>query len=214
MGGFTSTIADYLVPPAARGSLRHLKESVYPTTPPLFDGDGAMFRSVIQAATVYGEYGVGASTNYVYENSSAKIVAIETSPVWAAQILARKDPSRVDIELVDVGEVGDWGRPVDYSHDKNFPLYTDGIWKHAKSPDVVLIDGRFRVACFLTSILKAGVGTQIIFDDYLNRPHYHIIERVVSPAEVCGRQARFERPATFDTALAGAMLERFRYVLD
>ena len=33
--------------------------------------------------------------------------------------------------------------------------------------DCVLVDGRFRVCCFLTSLKNAEQGTRIIFDDYV-----------------------------------------------
>ena len=34
-------------------------------------------------------------------------------------------------------------------------------------PDLILIDGRFRVCCFLSSLKYGNVGTKILFDDYL-----------------------------------------------
>jgi hypothetical protein len=44
-------------------------------------------------------------------------------------------------------------------------------WRRgAVKPDLVLIDGRFRLACFLHPLLAAAPGTPILFDDYTNRP--------------------------------------------
>lgn len=39
-----------------------------------------------------------------------------------------------------------------------------------------MIDGRFRVACFLYSLLCAETGTVILFDDYSLRFRYHLVE--------------------------------------
>ena len=34
-------------------------------------------------------------------------------------------------------------------------------------------------------------NTKIIFDDYNNRPYYHIIEKFITKEQICGRQALF-----------------------
>lgn len=56
----------------------------------------------------------------------------------------------------------------------------------------VLIDGRFRVASFLTSIKFCDDGCKIIFDDYANRTHYHVVEEIIKPIKIFGNQALFE----------------------
>ena len=182
--------------------------------PSLFEGDDAMFRRVLADSRIYGEYGVGASTEYAWQMTGARIVAVDTSAEWVAKTLSGMDPQRVSITHVDVGPIGDWGRPLGYTRRDNFPQYTDLIWSTPDTPNVVLVDGRFRVACFLTAGLHAKPGTQIIFDDYTNRPHYHIVERVLACVETCGRQARFERPPTIDRGLASEMVDKYRDVFD
>jgi protein O-GlcNAc transferase len=57
---------------------------------------------------------------------------------------------------------------------------------------VILIDGRFRIACFVTAYLRATQPMIVLFDDYLDRPHYHVVERLVKPSEFVGRMARFD----------------------
>jgi len=37
----------------------------------------------------------------------------------------------------------------------------------------------------------ADAGTRILFDDYTNRPQYHIAENYVPRVRVCGRQCLF-----------------------
>ena len=44
-----------------------------------------------------------------------------------------------------------------------------------KNIDLVLIDGRFRVACCLKSFQAINNECLIAFDDFLDRPHYHIV---------------------------------------
>ena len=59
---------------------------------------------------------------------------------------------------------------------------------------------------FLTSLKYAKTGTKIIFDDYFNRPEYHLVEEFVKPSEACGRQALFIK--TTDTDQKDAALDR------
>jgi predicted O-methyltransferase YrrM len=44
-----------------------------------------------------------------------------------------------------------------------------------QSIDLVFIDGRFRVACCLKCYNVIKDDCLIIFDDFLNRPYYHIV---------------------------------------
>ena len=41
--------------------------------------------------------------------------------------------------------------------------------------DLILIDGRFRVACCLKCFNKISDECIIAFDDFLDRPQYHIV---------------------------------------
>jgi len=68
-------------------------------------------------------------------------------------------------------------------------------WDVAKSrnrvPDLVLVDGRLRVASFLYSVLCARLGTSIMFDDYMDRPEIFLVERYCPLTERPGRMAVF-----------------------
>ena len=44
----------------------------------LFDGDDYLFKKYVKNCDIYFEYGVGKSTNYVIENTKAKIVAVDS----------------------------------------------------------------------------------------------------------------------------------------
>ena len=44
-----------------------------------------------------------------------------------------------------------------------------------KNIDTILIDGRFRVACALNCFNVIRNNTFVLFDDFLNRKHYHIV---------------------------------------
>ena len=144
----------------------------------LFDGDDELFKRLIKNINIYFEYGVGKSTEYIYKYSKSDIYAVDTSKLWVQKInkLSSKD-SRLNLKWINVGEVGNWGYPKSFELRKNFTFYTDWFWKQDLSPDLVLIDGRFRISCFLTTLRNAQEGTKILFKRGLRAPKV-IIARI------------------------------------
>lgn len=208
-----STSSDFIPPIALRGWDK-LRKKIDPHADEPWSGKSPFFEAIASSAEVYGEYGVGASTEWVYRNTENLIVATETSPEWARKVLAGKDPSRIKIELVDVGDLKYWGFPENYRNRMNFRTYTTSIWSRGYSPDFVLIDGRFRVCCFFTSLLNAKPGTKILFDDYGDRPHYHIAAEFVAPLEMARNQALFEVPERLNVDELKELAGAFQYVLE
>ena len=183
----------------------------------LFDGHGAMFLSLLDGVERYGEYGMGQSTLAVAHRTSARIRAVDTAQVWRDHVWAELDNAqrdRAQLVHVDLGEVGNWGFPKSYHHREKFPQYFEGPWKDGFDPQLVLIDGRFRVACFLTSLLRAKPGTCLLFDDYTERAYYHVVEEFLRPRQRTERQAVFEVPAAVDREAIRTMLTQFAYVMD
>lgn len=186
----------------------------------LFDGSDAVFKDVLPGCAVYFEYGMGKSTEWVLGHTQAQVCAVDTNRSWVEKVrrIAADMPDgagdRLTADWVDVGPLLDWGRPASLAARKSFVDYTDGFWRRDLAPDVVLIDGRFRVCCFLTTLRHAPEGTLILFDDYAQRPNYHVAEEFLPRIDLCGRQAVFEVSAKGKALLTDLELERFRYVLD
>jgi len=182
----------------------------------LFDGDNHMFQREIPSCQVYGEYGCGASTVWVAHRTNARIMAVDSSAEWIAKVALETEifRERLRIEEVNLDEIAAWGYPTTYRHRSRFRDYVASPWRHGVKPDLVLIDGRFRVACFLHSLLNAEPGTRIIFDDYNNRPHYHLVEEFCTVEEREGRQALFLVPDQLDRSAIVAEEEHFLYVRD
>lgn len=203
-----------LLPPVVPKLFDRVRARTQSTGGILFGGDDEMFKRVVSRASVYGEYGVGASTDWVYENTGARIVAVDTSSAWAQSVAQGKDATRISIGAPNCGPVGDWGRPLTYDFRENFTAYLEYIWMRGPRPDTVLIDGRFRVCCFATCLLRADLGSKLLFDDYEARPQYHVVEELLKPVEKCGRQALFETNADVDQSLALELARDFRMVMD
>ena len=184
----------------------------------IFDGESELFESLLKNSTVYGEYGVGNSTIFALNNSKVKIYSVDTSAEWIdnvkKSIIKNKNINNLTINHIDLGNLSDWGHPRSYSKRGKFVDYRESIWTHNLKPDLVLIDGRFRVACFLTCLKHGDIGTKIIFDDYLERERYHIVEIFLKPEKIVGRQALFKIDKEFDTEKLENLILKFEYVFD
>ena len=113
----------------------------------LFDGDDVLFKDEVNKVDVYGEYGCGESTKWVLNNTSADVIAVDTSSEWVDSVKKNNESNnyRLNIHHSNLGEVGGWGRSLSYEKIDSFSNYTDFLWKQKKTPKLVLVDGRIRV---------------------------------------------------------------------
>ena len=184
----------------------------------LFDNDDTLFKKYSMKSHVFAEYGCGQSTYWLLKNTTAQILSVDTSIDWIKTIKQLKvyDDQKIKLKYIDVGKVENWGFPIDYSKRDSFIDYTNWAWKQNLIPDTVLIDGRFRVCCFFTCLKFAKEGTIIIFDDYFDRPYYHIVEKCLRVHQKCGRQAIFKifNKEKFDSKIIDTEIKNFRHVLN
>ena len=80
--------------------------------------------------------------------------------------------NRISLFHVNIGPVLSYGKPTSKNH-VGFAHYSGAIGILTEPFDLVLVDGRFRVACFL-KVVRQYVTKQwktpyILFHDYLNR---------------------------------------------
>lgn len=214
--GILKDTAQLCLPPIVTRGIRYLRYQNYKDTT-LFDGNDSLFKSLLKETEIYGEYGCGKSTIWVLKYTRAKIYSVDSDQKWVQAVMSEaKEPDRFIGKWVNLGKVKDSGRPASYSRSQHFKTYANWLWIHNEKPSVVLVDGRFRVLCFLTSLIYANEGTKILFDDYKNREHYHIVEEFVKPTATCGRQALFEVPpkASINVAALNELIIRFEYVMD
>ena len=118
------------------------------------------------------------------------------------------------VEYVNLGAVGKRGRPVKLGSEASLRRYPEALFENNYQPDCVLIDGRFRVACFLQTLISSAPGTKIIFDDYPFREQYHVVEDFAQKADATKTQAMFIRPEKIDVKTISAALAEFIFVPD
>jgi len=169
-------------------------------------------------ANIVLEYGSGGSTFVGAENCS-KVISIESSCQWMMELVSSLGEkgllNKVMPIWVDIGPTRAWGHPVDASKRKNWPLYSKKPWlycqKESVQPDLVLIDGRFRVSCFLACCFYTQRPIKVLFDDFANRHKYHVVKELFQPVEVFDdRLAVFHvEPGAIDSEFISSKKEYF-----
>ncbi len=149
----------------------------------------------------YLEFGAGYSTMVACSFKDLNVFSFETDVNYCrfieSKLAETGEHKNVTVIHVDIGPTRDWGWPELNADEAKFPNY---LWAPINSmkvehfkPDLILIDGRFRVATFLSCLMEFP-GVEIIFDDYVDRNHYHIVEEVIKPYKRVGRVALFKAP--------------------
>lgn len=168
------------------------------------DSEIAYLRECLAECRCYLEYGAGGSTRLAARMQVERIYSVESDLKFAeavANCIAREAANtRHTMVRVDIGAgEGNWGKPKDNSKARKWPKYASEVWtaiaRDNAVPDLILIDGRFRVACFLVSLLCAKPSTKILLDDYVGREtQYSAVERHLKPQALVGRMAVFSVP--------------------
>ena len=180
------------------------------------EAEAAALREGYAAAGTILEYGMGGSTAMAAAMPGKVVWSVESDAAWMrgmADWFGRNPPAaQVNLRHADIGPTGQWGRPQGPGNYAKFHRYPLAVWdeKGFSHPDAILIDGRFRAACFLAAAYRITRPVTVYFDDYVGRPSYHVVERFGAPVEVVGRMARFDlAPQRLDPADLGWMMTIF-----
>ncbi|MEI6407297.1 MAG: hypothetical protein WCO85_07205 [Actinomycetes bacterium] len=154
---------------------------------------------LVQSTDCVVEYGSGESTVLLAEKGCT-VISVETSWNYFLKITERLEgpivQGRVHCIYADVGTVDQWGSPVDTSPRAAFLRYPLQPWvqieRRELTPQLVVLDGRFRLACFVTSFMKAPLGALILINNFYSRTDYHLINHFAQESERVGDLAVFE----------------------
>lgn len=166
-----------------------------PSRPEFDDETLERFRLELARASSYLEYGSGGST-LMADAAGIPALSVESDSFYAEKVRRMLKPgTHLQLAVPTMGLTQHWGMPVFNAKRKGYPYVTapfdlmDGWF-----PDLVLVDGRYRVACVLEVARRAkiaGASATVILDDYSGRNHYHCIERHLSAPTLVGRSAIF-----------------------
>ena len=161
------------------------------------EAEAALLRAEYARASVILEYGSGGST--VLAGDLGKTVfSVESDQAWAQMMRSwfEANPPKGDVDIIwsDIGATKEWGYPVNQQEWRRYAHYPLKVWDlpEFQHPDVVLVDGRFRLGCALATLFRASQPVTLLFDDYAPRKPYHRIEQFLGAPELTGRMARFD----------------------
>ena len=169
----------------------------FPTpTAPHFDEETlAFFTEKLKAARSYVEFGAGGST-IMADRLGIPTVSVEGDRYYAKSVRKGLRGGSVRILTPDIGLTERWGKPLFRKPTPRrlakWRRYIEAPFGLAPDPDLILVDGRFRVACALECARRVKQATLIVDDYYDGRPQYAVLERWLGKPHRIGRSAVFD----------------------
>lgn len=167
------------------------------------------FKNQLEKCTFFLEFGGGGST-YLAAKMGIPFCTIDSDPYFLRALKSKisrdnllEGGSQFFVHA-DIGLTGQWGAPLVFrslskKRAESFTNYSDPNKAlrlcSGRIPDFILVDGRFRIACALKTILllQQTEDWRLMVDDYTNRSHYHIIEKFADLELICGSAAVFKK---------------------
>ena len=169
---------------------------------------------LLEASEHYFEFGMGGSTCLAARTVAGSVTAIDSDADWIEKVRQEIGQPDKDVTLkhVDIGPTGNWGTPIGTGSRDSFPRYSTSI--RAAKLDVIdfcLVDGRFRIACFLEALGQLRSDALLAIHDYAVRPEYHLVEEFARPILTCQQLTVFVRRMSADRQRIAEAAEEFRY---
>ncbi len=156
----------------------------------------SLLRSLLKDSDHFLEYGAGGSTRLAATMPLQTLTSVESDRAFLQSVdyHIQKDAPRIDWRpiFVNIGPTALLGYPKTLKETDRWARYALTPWSQNTDPDLILIDGRFRVACALAAARHATPGTRVFVDDYGLRPWYWNIEDYLKPVTKAGRARLFE----------------------
>lgn len=141
-----------------------------------------LFYEILNNSTHYFEYGSGGSTFQAsIRNNIKTIYSVESDPEWYNNVCKTMQKNKpITLMYRHLNTTSNmWGYPGEGCLIEHAKEYSNAICSlsetEANRLDMILIDGRFRVSCCLNCFDMISTECKIVFDDFINRPQYHIV---------------------------------------
>ncbi|URW84088.1 hypothetical protein NBV64_07030 [Alcaligenes sp. DN25] len=200
---------DYL----KQARLRNLPSMKIPDTPAMTSAEIEFFESCLDQAQHYYEFGSGGSTKLA-ASMGLLVHGVESDRRWLEQLHAEVGEA-CKVNHVDIGPTKEWGYPVDLRAADQFPNYSRSIHTQDLPFDLILVDGRFRVACTLESIeyvLEKGdpASARIFIHDFWNREFYKPVLEFLNAEKTVETAGLFKIKANINRAQLQAVKTAFQ----
>ena len=167
------------------------------------------------------EFGCGGSTQFFYEHGAEKIISIDSDKGWLEKLLTNPIVSTYYkygkwLPLyVDIGRVRSWGAPCTKTPRPCWLNYHQHCWRlfSERDFDLILVDGRFRVACVCQTLLRCG-GTDLLFaiHDFRDRPEYHVLLEFIDVINQVDTLGIFKAKAAIDWRKLAVVIQDHQFV--
>lgn len=139
----------------------------------------SFFLGKLKRSKFYFEYGSGSST-LAANDFNKKFISIELDKKYYFEI--KKRIKNDQVKFFNIGPVGEFSYPI-LKLKKKIVSYINSINTYLNNkdyPDLILVDGRFRIACclnILRHVQKKSLKVLILLDDYEKRESYKILNK-------------------------------------
>lgn len=184
--------------------------------PRMSPAERQLFVRSLDGARAYCEFGAGGSTCIASQLVRERITTVDSSAEWLDRVVGwctENGTVQPRALFADIGPVGDWGWPLEGTCRSNWPAYHRAVWatEDGGAFDTFMIDGRFRVACFMQVLLHCRPDATIMFHDFANRLAYHVVREVANEIESAENLSLFSPRAGADRTRIEALLAEFEY---
>ena len=197
------------------GDAPKLQTPDIPDAPFMSETEKALFKKSLERAARYFEFGSGGSTVWACQ-AGLTVHGVESDAAWVDGLKQRLGET-CQVHAEDIGPTKEWGFPVSDAARHRFPNYSEAIHRHDQAFDLILVDGRFRVACVLNAIRHTlNVAdqpgeTRLFIHDFWNRRHYHAVLEFLVEEESAETAGVFRIAENIDPERLASVLEAYRY---
>ena len=174
---------------------------------PHFDSDetARWFTAQMLQSRKYFEWGAGGST-YLAASNQIPFTTIDSDRYFLSAVVRKIKKEGLYAKdyqtflYANIGLTKVWGKPIIWGYLSkkrlaSFRKYSDfPVTSNEEMPDLILVDGRFRVACALKAfkvLSNRQEPWRLVVDDYTGRPNYAVLERFGRLECYVGRMAIF-----------------------
>ena len=185
------------------------------------DGELEVLHKYLGQASHYLEFGSGDSTLHAARTPTIKhIDSVESSHQYIDENLKTQPEiqqamadKRIDFHIIDIGETQNWGYPKDDSKKHLWPNYSLSVFTQHSQHDLVLIDGRFRVACALSCLLNTPQDCTIMIHDFWNRTKFYLLLQFFDVQCEVDKLGVFRKKSHLNQDKIKRLLKKYQYIV-
>lgn len=136
-----------------------------------------VWMSFLNSNTRYFEWGSGFTTRAA-DNITMRVTSVEGSREWYRTMKAHAFSNRTTLQYIDIGETQAFSHPKDPTRGSRY------IHAINSTQDIILIDGRWRVACAVAAFPFLAPRGRLMVHDFGRKKYHALLKIYVKETEV------------------------------